>query len=128
MNVINRKTKEIRLQHGKFLNNQYLTIDAQHKIYITKGACTLCDLTINDYVHFLNEDDDWRFYVDDNADGFKPTPVATKGGVNINHKGLTRMILKSTGFPQGKRFYVQKTNTLHDRCPVFRLSPELSED
>lgn len=123
MKVINRKSIEIVLNGGRATTRKYIVIE-KRRIYFTAAITRLCELKTGLYVHFLNEGSDWDFYVNDDPDGFKLTPVVSKGGFHINNTGLTTMILKSTGFNKAKRFAVVKTDLFQDRSPVFKLSLE----
>ena len=122
MNVINRKSKAIAKNTNRNRNNTFITLDSI-RIHITVATILMCDLKPGEYLHFLNDDDQWSFFSNDDPDGFKLTTSIGNSNFHITNTGLVNMIRKSTGFNSkgNKRYYVEKTNIMHDRCEVFRL-------
>jgi hypothetical protein len=124
MTEINRKSKELyqfserAIDEGYFINIR----DNEHNIYFNKGVVELCNLREDEYIHFINEGSEWMFYSSDNEDGFKLT--RNKSSLRITSAPLIRMILKSTGFHKEKKFLVEKTNIIKDKCDVFSMNPK----
>ena len=107
---------------GKSIAQNHINVNCGDKnIYFTKSIVLMCGLKPGEYVHFLNDYTDWKFYSNDNPDGFKLN--ANKVCLRITNIALARLILKTTGFNMKKNFYVKKTNIVIDNCPVFQLSP-----
>ncbi len=123
MNIINRKSKEVIVSGNRAVSRSYISIE-NGQIYFTAAISRICELQVGLFIHFLNEGSDWRFYVNDNPDGFKLTPVISKNGFHITSAGLTNLILKSTGFNKQKRFSVIPTDNYQDKCRIFSLSLE----
>jgi hypothetical protein len=123
MTEINRNSKEVQqfseraIEEGCFINVR----DCEHNIYFNKGVVELCNLRAGEYIHFINEFSEWMFYSSDNEDGFKLS--RNKSILRISSAPLIRMILKSTGFNKEKKFIVQKTNIVQDKCNVFKMNP-----
>ena len=121
MNVINRKSKEVIESTAFKLKHIYVTME-EYRLYFTGGAVCFCELKAGEYVHFLNDGVEWRFYCNDDPDGFQLTPIRSKPGLHLTSAGLINMIRKSTGFKTGRKsFIIEKTGAMHDRCEVFRL-------
>jgi len=125
MKVINRKTVEVVNNKSRALRKVYLSL-SKNVVYFTSVASDLCGLSDNSYVNFINDGDEWRFFVNDDTDGFKACIVNKVGKrpcYRLHNSGLVNMILKSTGHLQKtKRFVIEKTGTFQDRSPIFRLS------
>ncbi len=123
MAIINRKTEALRGNYGRSETRAYISI-TEKCIYFTAAISRLCNLEVGLFVQFDNDGDNWNFFVNDDPDGFKLTPVTAKGGFHINNSALNKMILSSMGFHKEKRFAVIKTGTQVDGRPVFNLSVE----
>ena len=122
MELINRRTKEVVVNGRRQTTRMYLTVEP-HRIYFTSTVGRECEMEVGLFVQFLNEDNIWQFYVDDNPDGFKLTPVKSKNAFHITNSGLINMILKSTGHKAPKQFKVERTLRFQDNNPVFLLKP-----
>lgn len=122
MEVINRSNPKIILNGGRSVTRMYATVE-KRRIYFTSMITRVCEMKEGLYVHFLNEGDVWQFYINDDTDGFKLTPVRSKNGFHVSNSGLVNMILNSTGHQPFKKFEVKKTQNIHDKCPVFSLTP-----
>lgn len=120
MKVINAKSKEI-IDMSRFnLDNIYVSIE-DTRVYFTKASVNFCELKMDEYLHFLNDGAEWQFYSNDDPDGFKLTQAARQRGLFVFNRALVRMIRKSTGFNHTASFMIEKTNALHDKCPLFRI-------
>lgn len=123
MQEININSPEIAPYRLNNVTYRYLKIKEGEKIFFTKAIVLLCGLKAGEFVHFLNEGNDWMFYSNDNRDGFKITADAA-GNLQLNSYPLSRMILKSCGHQLKHTFYVKQTNIIHDKCQVFKMMPE----
>lgn len=122
MQEINRFSKEVILFSKRSIRFNHINVDEKDRnIYFTKPIVLLCGLKAGEYVHFLNDYTDWKFYSNDNTDGFRLSH--NKQCLRITNIALSRLILKTTGFNKKKHFYVKKTNMEVDKCPVFKLTP-----
>ncbi len=123
MKSINRTSKEIKLNDNFAAKGMYVSIEAGARIYFTAALSRVLNLSVGLYVHFLNEGSEWNFYVNDDPDGFKITPITSKKGFHVTSTGLCNMILKSMGFSikHSKQLKVEKTFITHDKCPVFKI-------
>lgn len=121
MKLINRNSEEIIMAGGRSISRQYIIVE-KYRIYFTAAATRVCRLKEGMFVQFLNEGDQWNFFINDDPEGFKLSPVRAKKAFNINNTGLSAMILKSMNFKDKKRFSVERTEIIQDHCPVFKLS------
>ena len=120
---INRNSKELVSSFQNIISHEYIIVKEGQKIVFPKALVIKCGLKLGEYIHFLNEDNEWMFYSSDNTDGFILTNVnALSSNMQICSYPLSRLILKSTGFYKEKIFYVERTNIMHDKCPVFKLN------
>lgn len=121
MQEINIHSPEIEKYKLNNITYNYIKIKEGEKIYFTKAIVMLCGLKAGEYIHFLNEDNEWFFYSNDNQDGFKIFNTASSM-LQLNSFPLSRMILKSCGYHLKHTFYIKKTGIVHDKCPVFKMA------
>jgi hypothetical protein len=123
MNVINKKSTEVIGLSGYNQRNTYITVEDK-RIFFTKAVMLMCDIQPGIFIHFLNDGSEWAFYCNDDPDGFRLTGLGSKSGLHLSSVGLVTMLRKSTGYNSKgfKKFYVEKTNAMHDRCPVFKIN------
>lgn len=123
MNVINKKSISVVNNGGRAITRSYVMV-SNKCIYFTAAIARECGLEVGLYVQFINDEAEWKFYVNDDPDGFKLTPNNWSGGFNIGNTGLTKMILKSMGFNKEKRLVVIKTDLYIDKCRIYELSTQ----
>jgi hypothetical protein len=121
MEIINRKSKAILMSTSRSKGRVYMTIKDK-KVYFTVAVARMCELNENLFVHFINDENDWRFFVNDDADGFKMSFQKDRGGYFISNVGLVNMILSSYGFKNAKRFSVEQTDLFQDKCPIYKIT------
>lgn len=124
MEIINKKSIAIKNNTGRSLQRYWIVV-YNGNIYFTVAIVRDCGLKVGEYMHFLNEDKKWYFFTNDDKDGFVITPVKTKGGVNVNNSALCRLIRRSMGYSENKtkKFRVEKTSMMQDKCPVYEIIP-----
>ncbi len=122
MEIINKKSLQIRNNSGRSLQRRYVVID-DVKMYFTAALVREFELKEGEYMHFMNEGDKWQCFVNDDKDGFAITPCRNKGGVNVTNSALCRLILKSTNHKAPKQFSIIKTGATNDKCPVYEITP-----
>ncbi len=128
--IINKKSPEILKyrRYGTGADSFLRVYDT--RMYFTSTAAEMCDMKIGYYAHFVNDEKDWSFYVDDDKDGFiisEGQDGRNKGNIkakNICDVGLIRMFRATTGFSHDMSFNIEKTNALHDGCPLFKINTE----
>jgi hypothetical protein len=120
MNLINRKHPEIL--EIKQRSDCFLSI-TDLRLWFSSTAATRFNLEPGKYLHFLNDGKSWSFFQNDDPDGFfiQKNGRATSQAVVVTCKPLIRMMLKSTGYKSGTRFYILKSNATHDGHPVMEI-------
>jgi hypothetical protein len=108
--VINKKHPEILQTKAK--SECYLSVQ-QDRIWISHEAVKRFGLIAGMYLQFLNDEKAWWFFQSKDPDGFylQENGHATSQALVISSKPLLRMILKSTGYKVGTRFYLLKPGT-----------------
>jgi len=72
---INRNSKELVSSFQNIISHEYIIVKEGQKIVFPKALVIKCGLKLGEYIHFLNEDNEWMFYSSDNTDGFILTNV-----------------------------------------------------
>lgn len=122
MELLNRVTIKEKYGTGKSRSRKHISI-SDKCMYFTAQVVKDCGIRPGEFMHFLNEGDKWRFYTNDDSEGFLITPVVSKGGCHITHSVLCSRILKTTGFKNSKRFDVKETGQEQDKCKVYEIIP-----
>lgn len=127
MKIINRFSTEVLVKKSRNQQRHFVTV-GNRVVYFTVMTALFCGIKEGSFIQFMNEGNDWQFYVNDDTDGFVPIRVDSvkneKHSYRICNDGLVNMILSSTGFKKKKRFSVKKTELFQDRSPIFQLSLE----
>lgn len=122
MNIINRKSKEIVIERRIAYKPMHINVGRRACMF-TSLACDICGVKEGKFVQFINEGNEWSFFVNNDEDGFKPLLVQKKGNAHrINSSGLCVMILKSYGFKNSKKFAIEKTTAVKDGSPIYKLT------
>lgn len=117
---INRHSPDIQNLQLNNTTYKYIKVRENERIYFPNAVVLMCGLKVGNYIHFLNEGNEWMFYSNDNKDGFKIVITGDKL-LQICSYPLSRMILKSCSYQFKHTFYVRQTKIIHDNCPVFKL-------
>lgn len=100
------------------LLNHYQQINPEGVTY----AHYLTELGEGKFIQFINDGNEWSFYVNEDTDGFEAKRADKRGNSRrIHNSGLVVMILKSFGFKNSKIFYIEKTAMTKDNCPIFKM-------
>lgn len=121
MTIINRKSPE--LASNRKLSKMPVHINVGGKaVYFTSMAANLTGLGEGKFIQFINDGNEWSFYVNEDTDGFEAKRADKRGNSRrIHNSGLVVMILKSFGFKNSKIFYIEKTAMTKDNCPIFKM-------
>lgn len=121
MAIINKNSVEI-IQMARFRRNIYLTVEDK-RFYFTRAAEKLCGFKVGEYIHFINDESEWSFYIDDVSDGFQLVPIPRgRGGALVCNVALVRLFRKSTGFSHVMSFEITETNNYRDNCRIFKIN------
>ena len=120
MTIIKKKSPEVDAMRRVRSRQDSVTINRQ-QLYFSKSFIVGNKFKAGQYVSFINDGDDWRFFVSDDADGFVLKPESRgRKGVYIQDGGLVGLIRKSTGVPAGKlTFPIEKTFTTQNGNTVY---------
>lgn len=123
MKIINKKSPEVEAlrSRGKSSNKLATVTLSRREVYFSKYFVVTHKLKAGQFVNFLNEGDDWRFYISSDKDGFElQTMNRSRQGLVIGDAALLQLMLKTMGLALGKyRFEVVKTKTTQEGYPVY---------
>jgi hypothetical protein len=107
---------------NKTINTElFIKFHNDREIYFSIRACKLLGLTPELTVHFINDGDEWLFYVDDDPDGFKLTSQPKKNTLSIFNQALTTLFLKRTRCSLPCKFPLKVTNSRFKGKPIIRI-------
>jgi hypothetical protein len=128
--IINRKHPKI-LELSKSRGSVYVSIIEDKEMYFTSRAAVELDLKVDKYLHFMNDGQEWKFYQNDNPDGFPLTADSTANSyaVKVSSRGLIQMFRKSTGFTDKRvRLLLHHTDQIVNGCKVIEIDTRKSYD
>lgn len=96
-------------------------------LVFSKSACRLCDMAAGKFIHFINDESFWFFYIGEEVDGFKILNNSfSKGNLLIAHSALAGMFMKSTGARPGNRYLIHATTGLTNGRKLFEIQANKS--
>lgn len=117
MEIINRKS----LSHARNPPELYLKED---RIYFNLAAVKAFNLEAGKYLHFINDDNQWHFYMDEDQDGFNLVNVdKNHPGLAIGSRPLVRLICKTMGIEKGAHIDLRKTEIQAEGKFWIKLEP-----
>lgn len=108
METINKLHKEITSNQRLDLA-AYFKISNDRTIYFSAKAADDFGLFPGLYMHFMNDEDRWYFYCNNEEDGFKIIERLEKNSVIICSKSLVHLIIKRMNISIGTRFPIELT-------------------
>lgn len=91
------------------------------RVYFTKTFCTANGLKDGQRMHFINEGPEWRFFVNDDPDGF-PLVADSKGGaLQIFSAPLVLLFRKSLGNVPLATYEIVQTKLEQGGKPVYMI-------
>lgn len=120
MTILKKKSPEVEAMRRTRLSADSITLNRQ-ELYFSKSFIVSNLIKEGQYVNFLNDGDDWRFYVSNDKDGFLLKPVSRgRKGLYIQDGGLVNLIRKSISMSTEKlKFPIQKTFTKQENNIVY---------
>ncbi len=120
--IINQNHPEIiESKSGK--NNSYATVK-ETGIYFTNAAAKKYKLIAGKYLHFMNEKTQWRFFQNDDPDGFLLQADSKKNceAVFISNKALAMMFKKAVRQKKiSARYSLMQTTARQNGSPVIEI-------
>lgn len=123
MKLIKKKSPEVEALRGHVIAQhkiEAITITRQ-EVYFSKAFAVLNNVKPGQYVCFMNDETDWRFYISDDKDGFLLKPLnRNQRGLLIQDGALVQLLRRTLKLSTGKfKFEIQKTLTVQSGHPVF---------
>jgi hypothetical protein len=87
MEVIDKSHDEITTNRTVD-NKQFIKILDKRKLMFSAMACRKLGLEANLKVHFINDDNEWWFWIDSDKDGFQLSPQTGNPGLWIHNAAL----------------------------------------
>jgi len=119
MEVINKR-------HDKILVNTRINLAAymriEEKMMYFSAACNVhLGLTGGLYMHFINDDDRWLFYVNSDKDGFETIHRHPKLSFLVANTHLCNLFLKRTRCSLKNKFPIEKTEAKMKDAPIYEI-------
>jgi len=91
-------------------------------IYFSKSLCVTFGFSQGDRVNFINDEKDWRFFVNRDPDGFMLFDAARESGaLQIQNAGLTHLIRQTTGDAEQTIYAVTPTKLEYQGVKIFMI-------
>lgn len=120
MIVLKKKSPEVEAMRRTRSSQDTITLNRQ-ELYFSKSFAVGNRIKAGQFISFLNDGDDWRFYVSDDKDGFLLKAVNRgRQGIYIQDGAIVALIRRTISMPLGKlKFPIQKTMTKQDNNIVY---------
>lgn len=119
MEVINRLHKGIKQNQRLTLSNN---VRVERKMFKFSAGCGLeLGIVGGLYMHFINDDDKWLFYINSEKDGFPITSVHNKNATMVTNSSLCQMFFKKTRCSENCKFPVRITDAKVKDAPVYEI-------
>lgn len=122
--IINRKSSSI-IRPGA---DEYAFVSPRPRfLFFSKAAARLCGLTHDKFIHFINDQNYWAFYLNDNIDGFELKPCSKNSGAfYVYSSGLAEIFTETVECEYGERFFIDKTSGFVSEDPIFEIQTHSS--
>lgn len=121
MEIINKKHKEIfkNRNNGK----RFIKFQSDKTIYISSKAVIDFELRAGLFLNFINDNDVWMFYADENKDGFQLFDRFDGLGKNmyIFSNPLISLFMKRTRCSLPCSFLLTKLDSKVNDCPLIKI-------
>ena len=121
MEIINKSHHQIRSNKRVDLAAYFKVERSKKAIYFSTGAADQYGIMPGIRVNFINDDDDWFFYCDNNKDGFLLTNRSGKKAGLLCDTSLVHLFLKRTRTSPETKFPITLTKNEVYGCPVFKI-------
>lgn len=124
MEIINKRHEDLRLSR-RTTSMPYMRIANAKEIMFSVYATRWLGLEKGLYVHFINDDNDWFFFVNDDADGFEIQFRPAKNHSFLFNTHLVKLFLNRTNRNIGDNFFLEKTNRAKIKgCEIIKICTE----
>lgn len=113
MEIINKKHKDITV--NKSLNGKtFIKFHNEKQIYFSITAVKELGLGPGLFLHAVNDENRWFFYVNNDNDGFQLTQQSDRNTIDIFNQALIQLFLKRTNHRLPCKFPLKLTGNKQD--------------
>lgn len=120
MEVINKRHSDIEFKK-KLDNVPYINFYNENEIHFSARAVEKLKILIGTYAHFINDNENWFFYVNNDKDGFSIQASNRRYATCICNGSLVRLFLKRTGREVPVKYPLTITKMEHETNPIFKI-------
>ena len=121
MQVVNKNTPAIQAFSGGGIKTQQVRV-TEKVLHFSRALCVTNRIHAGQFMHFINDGPDWKFYVNNDKDGFALINDRwKKGALLLCSAALAHMIRKSTGKLGPVSFPVEPTRLYNEGKKVFMI-------
>ncbi len=120
MEVINKSHEKIFVNERVHLSS-YVSFNNRKAIYFSAGASRELGMKAGMKVNFINDEDMWMFYLDNNEDGFELVEREDKNAVLLCNAPLIELFLKRTRCGIPSKFPLRLTNAEVDGHKIIKI-------
>ena len=119
MEIINKQHEDITFNQRVELA-EYLRVEK--KEFYFSAACNLnLGIIPGLFMHFINDDDRWLFYLNSEDDGFKTIARSGKNSALVVNVSLCSLFLRRTRCGAGTKFPIKKTEAKINNNPIYEI-------
>lgn len=120
MEIINKRHEDLRLSR-RTESMPYINFNTDKQILFSVHAVRLLGLQPGLFIHFVNDDDLWYFYINDDKDGFEIFAREGKTNTFLYNAHLVVLFLKRTGCRLRSKFFLEKTEVRYKGYQLIRI-------
>jgi hypothetical protein len=120
MEIINKRHEDLELSR-RTESTPYINFNTSKQILFSVHAVRKFGLCAGLYVHFVNDDDLWFFYVNDDKDGFEIFSREGKTNTFLYNAHLVSVFLKRTGKQLNTKFILEETKAMKNGCKLIKI-------
>lgn len=125
MEIINTKSPRVLAltrHRGKGKEDTFTV--KEREVYFNKSFCITYGLKEGMFVHFINDGNNWKFFFNNDSDGFKVVKLKSRStGLMIFSAGLAHLFRKTTGYLGTRNYLIQKTMLEQQKNVVYSIVP-----
>lgn len=119
LEIINKKHKYITVNTRVELAN-YIRVELK-EFYFSAGCNVNLGIVPGLFMHFINDEDRWLFYVNQDKDGFPLLERKSKKSLLITNSSLSVLFFRRTRCSVSAKFPIKLTEAKMKDCPVYEI-------
>lgn len=119
MEIINKVHEKI-LSNVRVDLSDYLRVE-EKVMYFSAGCNLHLGIISGLYMHFINDDDRWLFYLNSENDGFATIPHKGKNCTLVMNKSLSELFRKRTNTSINSKFPIRMTKAKQNDAPIYEI-------